>query len=75
MRRVHRFGVIGAHFGARFSKDEVRTLRSLYDAEILYTDSQIQRVFEFLARTQVLDDTLVILTADHGERLGPRTRL
>ena len=63
-----------AHFGARFSKDEVRTLRSLYDAEILYTDSQIQRVFEFLARTRVLDDTLVILTADHGERLGENDR-
>jgi arylsulfatase len=62
------------HFGAIFSDGEVRTLRGYYDAEIRYTDAQIQRVIETLARTKVLDNTLVILTSDHGERLGEDNR-
>jgi arylsulfatase A-like enzyme len=39
----------------------------LYDAEIAYSDAQVARVLE---RFGSLDDTLVILTSDHGEGLG-----
>ena len=45
-------------------------LRDLYDVEILYMDTQIGRVLDTLRQTGRLDDTLVIVTSDHGEGLG-----
>lgn len=41
-----------------------------YDAEITGVDRQVGRLREVLERLGVLDDTLVIVTADHGESLG-----
>ncbi len=43
---------------------------SLYDEEILYTDHQVSRVLEVLEEIGEIDNTLVIVTADHGEGLG-----
>jgi arylsulfatase A-like enzyme len=41
-----------------------------YDGEIVGTDLQIARLVEVLERRGLLDDTLVVVTADHGESLG-----
>ncbi|MGH9419712.1 MAG: sulfatase-like hydrolase/transferase, partial [Thermoanaerobaculia bacterium] len=43
---------------------------SPYDAEIMGVDRQIGRIVETLRNRGVLDDTLLIVTADHGESLG-----
>jgi arylsulfatase len=43
-------------------------VNALYDAETRYMDDQLQRVFAALESVQ--EDTLVILTADHGEVLN-----
>lgn len=43
---------------------------SPYDAEIAGVDGQIGRIVESLRGRGVLDDTLLIITADHGESLG-----
>ncbi len=43
-------------------------VNSLYDGETRYMDTHLQRVFDALAPVQ--DETLVILTADHGEVLN-----
>jgi arylsulfatase A-like enzyme len=40
---------------------------ALYDGEIAWVDSQIGRLLEQLDALGVADDTLVILTSDHGE--------
>jgi len=42
----------------------------LYDGEIAYTDSQLQRLFDALRASRLYDQTLIVLTADHGESLG-----
>lgn len=42
---------------------------SRYDGEIRYVDDQIRRLVGALESGGVLDDTLVIVTADHGESL------
>ncbi|MFC2164657.1 sulfatase-like hydrolase/transferase [Acidobacteriota bacterium] len=39
----------------------------LYDGEIRYVDSQIQRVFQFLKDVGLYANTMIIITSDHGE--------
>lgn len=41
-----------------------------YSGEIAYTDSQVGRLFDYLKAQNLLDRTLVVVTADHGESLG-----
>jgi arylsulfatase A-like enzyme/Tfp pilus assembly protein PilF len=43
---------------------------SLYDAEVTGADRATGRVIDALREAGVLDDTIVIVTADHGESLG-----
>ena len=40
---------------------------ALYDGEIRYTDEHLGRLFEFLRRRGVFDQTLVTVTSDHGD--------
>lgn len=40
-----------------------------YDAGVLYTDSMLGRLFDFLRENGAWDNTLVIVTSDHGEEL------
>ena len=49
--------------------DERETLIDLYDAEIRFTDAEIGRLVEHV-RTTWGEDTVVIVTADHGEAFG-----
>jgi len=42
----------------------------LYDGEIAYVDNAIAEVVETLKDEGILDDTLLIITSDHGEGLG-----
>ncbi len=47
----------------------------LYDAGVTYVDHQIGRIIEALRQRNLLDDTLVIVTSDHGESLGERGQI
>lgn len=38
-----------------------------YDAEVAYLDQQVGRLLDHLAALRALDDTVVVLFADHGE--------
>ncbi len=50
---------------------ELQTLaRDSYDNCLVYLDERLGELFDELQRQGVLDRTLVILTADHGEGLG-----
>jgi arylsulfatase A-like enzyme len=41
-----------------------------YDAEILYADMALRRLSDELKQRGLWDDTLLIVTSDHGERFG-----
>lgn len=41
-----------------------------YDQEIKRVDDAFRRIYDELSRLDLLDSTLIILTADHGESLG-----
>ena len=53
-----------------FSDSNVAQLRAQYDAEIREMDLQLQRLMLELARQDLLHDTLVVFTADHGEEFN-----
>jgi arylsulfatase A-like enzyme len=47
-------------------------IRSLYDGEVAYTDASFGALTEGLRERGVLDDTLLIVTSDHGEEFWER---
>jgi arylsulfatase A-like enzyme len=49
---------------------DVQAIRALYFAGVTEADAKIGALVDELAKRGVLDDTLVIVTADHGESLG-----
>ncbi|MGC1505838.1 MAG: sulfatase-like hydrolase/transferase [Sulfitobacter sp.] len=52
--------------------ENTQTLRAIYLGLITEVDFHIGRVVTFLKETGQYDDTLLIVTADHGEMLGDR---
>lgn len=49
---------------------DLTDLRDTYDSGLYYLDEQLGRLIAGLERRGLLDNTVVILTADHGETLG-----
>ena len=49
---------------------KTRYAKAPYDGEIAYVDSVMGKFLRQLKASGVYDDTLVALTADHGESLG-----
>jgi arylsulfatase A-like enzyme len=45
-------------------------IRSWYDAEVAYLDSRLAQLFRMLKRNGDLQNTLIVITADHGENFG-----
>jgi arylsulfatase A-like enzyme len=52
------------------TEDEVRAMRAQYYGMVAEIDSQLARVIEAIEARGEWDDTLVVVTSDHGEQLG-----
>lgn len=61
---AHVFGV------QRFPDDDVTVMRAMYDASLRDLDRLFAELRGRLAARGALEDTIVVLTADHGELLG-----
>lgn len=48
----------------------LRCMKAYYYATVSFIDYQVGRMLDALESTGTLDDTLIVLTADHGEHLG-----
>ena len=48
---------------------------SFYDLEIAWMDAQLGRLFQWLEESEQLDNTIVVLTADHGQGLSRGEKL
>ena len=53
--------------GAIANPQQKDNLIALYDGEIAWTDQQLSRLFSELRDRGIADNTIVIVTADHGE--------
>jgi arylsulfatase A-like enzyme len=56
----------------RFPRPAQRLARDAYDNCLAYLDGRLGELIDDLQRRGVLDQTLVIVAADHGEELGER---
>jgi len=52
--------------------EEIRNARHAYYANVSYFDSKIGEIVTALDEAQQLDNTIVVITADHGDMLGER---
>jgi len=57
----------GEHIHPEMDPRDLDHVIALYDGEIRYTDGWIGRLLEDLRDRGVADDTIVVLTSDHGE--------
>ena len=55
---------------APMGEEDFAILRALYEAEMAYLDHRIGQLVAFLRRRGILDNTLLIITSDHGDNLG-----
>ncbi len=63
-------------FGLReYSEEDLSLTRATYDATLRELDDLFAELLEALAQGGHLDDTIVILTSDHGEHLGEQHML
>lgn len=52
------------------TEEHKQFLINAYDEEIRYFDYEMGRLFSYLKRSGQYDNSIIILTADHGEELG-----
>lgn len=48
----------------------IKMIKAYYYAEISFMDYNLGRLFDYMKKNNLLDNTLVVFTADHGEFLG-----
>ena len=48
---------------------------SQYDGGIAYEDAQIGQIVDWLKRHNVYDNTMIVVTSDHGESFGEKNRV
>ncbi len=61
-----------AYFGDGVDEDDLELVRAAYRAEVRAVDDRVARLLDALERTGLREETLVVITSDHGEVLGER---
>ena len=57
-------------FTRLYNSEEIDLLISAYDAEIHQADDAIGGLLDYLREKQLYNDSLIVVTSDHGESLG-----
>lgn len=74
---VHLLGTHGPKFGPAkrlFSKgktQEQEWMVDFYDDAILNFDGYVAKLFDYMEKENLLDNTLIVLTSDHGQQFTP----
>jgi len=51
----------------RTSLSDIKCIEAIYDSEIAFVDFQLEKFFKTLRKKGLLDNTIVVITSDHGE--------
>lgn len=68
----------GEHFGSAakgWSAAELRILRGLYDSSLKHADRWIGALYDELEKLRIAENTVFLITSDHGENLGAHGQL
>lgn len=52
---------------ARFPKDKTSVVKDIYADSLAYVDAQISRLFQYLKQHGLWENTVIVLTGDHGQ--------
>jgi arylsulfatase A-like enzyme len=75
IRRLNENVAASRRFPERLATSEIpssdiETVRGLYAGEVATVDEHLERTLDILDQTGTREDTLLIVTSDHGENLG-----
>lgn len=56
------------------NKELEREVHNYYDSCLNYVDREIGKLISFMKQKKIIDDTLIIITSDHGKNLGEYKR-
>lgn len=65
----------GVNYDVAPHQRDLASREAFYDMEIAWMDVQLGRIFQWLEESGQLDDTIVVLTADHGQGLSRGQKL
>jgi arylsulfatase A-like enzyme len=69
--RIHQNEPLYSHYFEKpFSEDFLYYLCGMYDQELLFVDKKVKEIYDHLKEKEILDNTLFIITSDHGELHG-----
>ncbi|MFC1734723.1 sulfatase [Candidatus Hydrogenedentota bacterium] len=57
--------------GFHMTPDEAKCCQAMYAGNCTFVDKYVGKLFDFLRKKDMMDDTMIIYTSDHGEPLGP----
>jgi len=57
------------------NENDLKYVKDVYDEEISYTDKYIGVLIDSLDELGLMDNTIIVLTSDHGEEFMERTRI
>lgn len=66
---AERLGLVPDRPGGHMTREDWTILKSLYDGETAVLDDRMGTLFDYLRAVGILDDTLLIITSDHGDLL------
>lgn len=55
------------HSDKEYTYEQIEQMRLEYDEYILYVDAEFSRLYELLEQKNILENTILVLTTDHGE--------
>lgn len=61
------------YYGSQFSSlkgEQIQHVVNLYDSKIKELDTYLQKVFDKIVESELKDNTVIIITSDHGEEFG-----
>lgn len=61
---------VNAFVSYKLNPEDIEVSKKLYSASLLYVDSEIKKFVDLLKELGIYEDTVIIITADHGYEFG-----
>jgi hypothetical protein len=62
------------HYMEDITDVEIKHIISMYDGDVKFVDDQIKTLIYFLKNKGIYNNTIIVITSDHGEQLGEKVK-